>query len=55
MGVTYLGQEGTSDAFNPHLHEAFHALGFTQLCAPSYSEKGPPRWEGRDDHLNFFK
>ena len=53
MGVTYLGQEGTSTAYNPHLHELFHALGFTQLCAPGYAKTGPRRWDGRQDHLRF--
>jgi hypothetical protein len=51
-GVTYLGGRPTSDAWVPHLHELFHALGFVQLCAPG-AKNDPGHYWGKEDHLKF--
>jgi len=51
-GVTYLGKESTSEAWVPHLHELFHALGFVQLCAPGAIDDPGSNW-GKNDHLSF--
>jgi hypothetical protein len=51
-GVVYLGGEGRRDAYIPHLHELFHALGFVQLCAPAAVIEKNSRW-GKNDHLTF--
>ena len=51
-GVTYLGGRTTSDAWVPHLHELFHALGFVQLCAPG-AKNDPGHYWGKEDHLKF--
>jgi len=51
-GVVYLGAEKTSDAWVPHLHELFHAIGFVQLCAPGAVTERNSRW-GKNDHLNY--
>ena len=51
-GVTYLGGGTTSEAWVPHLHELFHALGFVQLCAPGSIDDPGSNW-GKNDHLSF--
>ncbi len=51
-GVTYLGYRTISDAWVPHLHELFHALGFVQLCAPGAMNDPGSKW-GKMDHLKF--
>ena len=50
-GVTYLGRDSLSNAWIPHLHELFHALGFVQLCAPGAVTERDSRW-GKNDHLS---
>ena len=53
MGVKYLGTDrGTSEAYIPHVHEIFHALGFVQLCAPGAVVEKNSRW-GKNDHLSY--
>ena len=51
-GVVYLGKEKVSEAWVPHIHELFHALGFVQLCAPGAIIERNSRW-GKNDHLNY--
>ena len=51
-GVTYLGGDSLSNAWIPHLHELFHALGFVQLCAPGAVTERDSRW-GKNDHLSY--
>ena len=51
-GVVYLGKEKASEAWVPHIHELFHALGFVQLCAPGAIIERNSRW-GKNDHLNY--
>jgi hypothetical protein len=51
-GVVYLGAEKASEAWVPHLHELFHAIGFVQLCAPGAVTERNSRW-GKNDHLNY--
>ena len=53
-GATYLGyvDRKTSEAWIPHLHELFHALGFVQLCASGAMNAPGSKW-GKNDHLKF--
>tara|TARA_B100000900_G_scaffold415170_1_gene444095 strand:- start:269 stop:1270 length:1002 start_codon:yes stop_codon:yes gene_type:complete len=51
-GVVYLGKEKASEAWVPHIHELFHAIGFVQLCAPGAVTERNSRW-GKNDHLNY--
>lgn len=51
-GVVYLGADKVSDAWIPHIHELFHALGFVQLCAPGAIIDRYSSW-GKNDHLKY--